>query len=315
MRRYVSVPSAQLDGLPITAYRGDGSWRKALDDARRVQVELLIELGGLFSKASVSLSPRRGSLAGLQPSIPGSAPDVPPAARSRTSGLPEYRTRLPAAAAAARTAGAVTSRPRKSVPAKSRTSDVSTSGSPYSGSTKFPRSEVSAARAEGHTALAPPAQRTHRAAQGPEPAQAEGRGRADHGEHAHPPGDRPASRERWPAAGEYRGRATAVPRPAGLTAAAGPGVRTTVYRLTRKGGLIWPLDPTRHRPPGGCAPMPGGSSAACCSAGHRHRRGDRATHRRRGPGRAPRRCAVPAAAPGPACSPRLRAAVLTCQSC
>ena len=54
VRRYVSVPSAQLDGLPITAYRGDGSWRKALDDARRIQVELLIELGRLSSKAGVS---------------------------------------------------------------------------------------------------------------------------------------------------------------------------------------------------------------------------------------------------------------------
>ena len=54
VRRYVSVPSSQLDGLPITAYRGDGSWRKALDDARRVQVELLIELGRLSSKAGVS---------------------------------------------------------------------------------------------------------------------------------------------------------------------------------------------------------------------------------------------------------------------
>ena len=44
---------------------------------------------------------------------------------------------------------------------------------------------------------------------------------------------------------------------------------------------------------------------------HRHRRGDRAARRRRRPGRAPSRCALPAAAPGPACSGRrLRAAVL-----
>jgi chromosome partitioning protein len=54
VRRYVSVPSSQLDGLPLTAYRGDSSWRKALDDARRVQVELLIELGRLSSPAGVS---------------------------------------------------------------------------------------------------------------------------------------------------------------------------------------------------------------------------------------------------------------------
>ncbi|HEX3922107.1 MAG TPA: ParA family protein [Streptosporangiaceae bacterium] len=54
VRRYVSVPAAQLDGLPLTAYRGDRSWRSALDDARRVQTELLIELGRLSSKAGVS---------------------------------------------------------------------------------------------------------------------------------------------------------------------------------------------------------------------------------------------------------------------
>jgi chromosome partitioning protein len=52
-RRYVSIPSSQLDGLPITAYRGDRSWRSALDDARRVQTELLIELGRLAAKAGV----------------------------------------------------------------------------------------------------------------------------------------------------------------------------------------------------------------------------------------------------------------------
>jgi len=54
IRRYVSVPQAQLDGLPITIYRGDRSWRAALDDARRVQTELLIELGRLSSTAGVS---------------------------------------------------------------------------------------------------------------------------------------------------------------------------------------------------------------------------------------------------------------------
>jgi len=47
IRRYVAHPQAQLDGVPITAYRGDRSWRAALDDVRRVQVELLLELGRL----------------------------------------------------------------------------------------------------------------------------------------------------------------------------------------------------------------------------------------------------------------------------
>jgi len=49
IRRYVAHPQAQLDGLPITAYRGDRSWRAALDDVRRVQVELLLALGRLAS--------------------------------------------------------------------------------------------------------------------------------------------------------------------------------------------------------------------------------------------------------------------------
>jgi chromosome partitioning protein len=49
IRRYVAHPQAQLDGVPITAYRGDRSWRAALDDVRRVQVELLLELGRLVS--------------------------------------------------------------------------------------------------------------------------------------------------------------------------------------------------------------------------------------------------------------------------
>jgi chromosome partitioning protein len=44
IRRYVAHPQAQLDGLPITAYHGDRSWRPALDDVRRVQVELLLQL-------------------------------------------------------------------------------------------------------------------------------------------------------------------------------------------------------------------------------------------------------------------------------
>jgi hypothetical protein len=34
----------------VTAYRGDRSWRSAVDDVRRVQVELLIELGRVAEK-------------------------------------------------------------------------------------------------------------------------------------------------------------------------------------------------------------------------------------------------------------------------
>jgi hypothetical protein len=64
-----------------------------------------------------------------------------------------------------------------------------------------------------------------------------------------------------------------------------------------------PQGPPRHagrgRPPGTAPPE------------HRHRRRDRAARRRRRPGGAPGRYALPAAAPGPACSRRrLRAAVL-----
>jgi chromosome partitioning protein len=51
IRRYVAHPQSQLDGLPVTAYRGDRSWRAAVDDVRRVQVELLIELGRLVERA------------------------------------------------------------------------------------------------------------------------------------------------------------------------------------------------------------------------------------------------------------------------
>ncbi len=50
VRRYVAHPQSQLDGVPITAYRGDRSWRAALDDVRRVQVELLLELGRLATR-------------------------------------------------------------------------------------------------------------------------------------------------------------------------------------------------------------------------------------------------------------------------
>jgi chromosome partitioning protein len=50
IRRYVAHPQSQLDGVPVTAYRGDRSWRAAVDDVRRVQVELLIELGRLTER-------------------------------------------------------------------------------------------------------------------------------------------------------------------------------------------------------------------------------------------------------------------------
>jgi chromosome partitioning protein len=45
VRRYVAHSQSQLDGLMITQYRGDRSWRSALDDIRRVQTELLLILG------------------------------------------------------------------------------------------------------------------------------------------------------------------------------------------------------------------------------------------------------------------------------
>lgn len=68
------------------------------------------------------MSPRRGSLAGLQPSIPESATGIPrpPAPEPPDSGSTEQAA---AATAAVRTAETVTSKPRKSVPTKSRTSD------------------------------------------------------------------------------------------------------------------------------------------------------------------------------------------------
>ena len=71
------------------------------------------------------MSPRRGSLANLQPSVPESAPSVPqPPAPEH----PDSRsTEQTAAAAAVRTAEIVTSKPRKSVPAKSGTSVVPSS--------------------------------------------------------------------------------------------------------------------------------------------------------------------------------------------
>lgn len=47
VRRYVAHSQAQLDGRMITDYRGDRSWSTALADVRRVQAELLLELGRL----------------------------------------------------------------------------------------------------------------------------------------------------------------------------------------------------------------------------------------------------------------------------
>jgi chromosome partitioning protein len=47
VRRYVSHSQAQLDGRPITEYRGDRSWEAALSDIRGVQAEMLLELGRL----------------------------------------------------------------------------------------------------------------------------------------------------------------------------------------------------------------------------------------------------------------------------
>jgi chromosome partitioning protein len=52
IRRKVAFPQAQLDGVPLPSYRGDRSWRDALDDVRRVQTELLLELGRLAPAAS-----------------------------------------------------------------------------------------------------------------------------------------------------------------------------------------------------------------------------------------------------------------------
>jgi chromosome partitioning protein len=45
VRRYVAHSQAQLDGRMITEYRGDRSWSQALADVRRVQGEMLLELG------------------------------------------------------------------------------------------------------------------------------------------------------------------------------------------------------------------------------------------------------------------------------
>lgn len=45
IRRYVAHSQSQLEGAMLTGYRGDRSWRPALDDMRRVQTELLLLLG------------------------------------------------------------------------------------------------------------------------------------------------------------------------------------------------------------------------------------------------------------------------------
>jgi chromosome partitioning protein len=50
VRRYVAHSQSQLNGEMITAYRGDASWRKALDDMRRLQTELLIVLGRMVGR-------------------------------------------------------------------------------------------------------------------------------------------------------------------------------------------------------------------------------------------------------------------------
>jgi chromosome partitioning protein len=47
VRRYVAHSQSQLDGQMVTQYRGDRSWRPALDDMRRVHAELLHLLGGI----------------------------------------------------------------------------------------------------------------------------------------------------------------------------------------------------------------------------------------------------------------------------
>ena len=51
LRRYVAHSQAQLDGRMITDYRGDRYWSTALADVRRVQGELLLELGRLWWQA------------------------------------------------------------------------------------------------------------------------------------------------------------------------------------------------------------------------------------------------------------------------
>jgi chromosome partitioning protein len=47
IRRYVAHAQSQVDGLMITQYRGDRSWRPARADMEKVHGELLLMLGGL----------------------------------------------------------------------------------------------------------------------------------------------------------------------------------------------------------------------------------------------------------------------------
>jgi hypothetical protein len=69
--------------------------------------------------------------------------------------------------------------------------------------------------------------------------------------------------------------------------------------------------PRHHRPERRGPARRAGRPPRAAPPEHRHRRGDRAARRRRRLGRARSRCALPAAAPGPACpGRRLRAAVL-----
>jgi chromosome partitioning protein len=52
IRRKVAFPQSQLDGVMLPGYRGDRSWRDALDDVRKVQTELLIELGRISAQVT-----------------------------------------------------------------------------------------------------------------------------------------------------------------------------------------------------------------------------------------------------------------------
>jgi len=52
IRRYVAYPQSQLNGEAITAYRGR-AWKEATEDVRKVQIELLLELGRLAQGAAV----------------------------------------------------------------------------------------------------------------------------------------------------------------------------------------------------------------------------------------------------------------------
>ena len=85
-----------------------------------------------------------------------------------------------------------------------------------------------------------------------------------------------------------------------------PGVGETVS------STVPGCDRARHHRPPRCVPAcRAGRPPRSAPPEHRYRRGDRAARRRRRPGGPPDRGALPAAAPGPACSRgRLRAAIL-----